>query len=166
MLCNVCNENEATVHLTQIVGEKLQKVDLCEGCSKEKGIGDPTGYSLADMLLGLGATEEADEISPDLKCPACKYTQADFKKSGRFGCPECYTVFSEGLESMLKSMHKGLKHVGKTPRTVIAQDSSRKLEKLKAQLDQAVEEENFEEAARLRDEINSLESVPVEDSKA
>ncbi|MGK0198455.1 MAG: protein arginine kinase activator, partial [Yoonia sp.] len=87
MLCNVCNKNEATVHLTQIVGEKMQKVDLCEGCSKEKGVGDPTGFSLADMLLGLGTSQEMEEAAgADLKCPACKYTQADFKKTGRFGC--------------------------------------------------------------------------------
>jgi protein arginine kinase activator len=58
MLCSVCKENKATVHLTQIVGEKMQKVDLCEACSKEKGINDPTGFSLADLLLGLGASAE------------------------------------------------------------------------------------------------------------
>jgi protein arginine kinase activator len=164
MLCNVCNKNEATVHLTQIVGEKMQKVDLCEGCSKEKGVGDPTGFSLADMLLGLGTSQEMEEAAgADLKCPACKYTQADFKKTGRFGCPECYTVFADGLETMLKTMHKGLKHVGKTPHNCAAPDLSKKLEQLKEALGKAVVEEDFEHAAVVRDEIRSIESAaPVD----
>ena len=58
MLCDICKENEAKVHLTQIVEGKMQKVDLCESCAKEKGVQDPTGFSLADLLLGLGAAEE------------------------------------------------------------------------------------------------------------
>ncbi len=71
MLCMICKQNEAKVHLTQIVGEKIQKVDLCEDCAKKKGVNDPAGFSLADLLLGLGASQEiaagasAAEASPD-----------------------------------------------------------------------------------------------------
>jgi protein arginine kinase activator len=61
MLCNFCKKNEAKVHLTQIVDNKMQKVDLCEACSKEKGVSDPTGFSLADLLLGLGASQELEQ---------------------------------------------------------------------------------------------------------
>jgi protein arginine kinase activator len=57
MLCSICKEKEATVHLTQIAGDKMQKVDLCEDCAKTKGVNDPTGFSLADLLLGLGASQ-------------------------------------------------------------------------------------------------------------
>jgi protein arginine kinase activator len=94
MLCNFCKKNEAKVHLTQIVDNKMQKVDLCEACSKEKGVSDPTGFSLADLLLGLGAAQEMEKASggAELKCPHCGFTQADFKKAGRLGCSECYTA--------------------------------------------------------------------------
>src|SRR5438552_729701 len=99
MLCDICKQNVATVHLTQMVEGKTKKVDLCEGCSKAKGVDDPTGFSLADLLLGLGAAQEMEQASAggELKCPHCGFTQADFKKTGRLGCAECYTTFAEGL---------------------------------------------------------------------
>ena len=56
MLCGICKEKQATVHLTQVAGDKMQKVDLCEECAKVKGVNDPTGFSLADLLLGLSAS--------------------------------------------------------------------------------------------------------------
>jgi len=61
MLCSICKEKEATVHLTQIAGDKMQKVDLCEECAKTKGVNDPAGFSLADLLLGLGASQEIEQ---------------------------------------------------------------------------------------------------------
>src|SRR5437773_7893670 len=115
MNCDVCKQKAATVFLTQIVDGKMQKVTLCDQCSKEKGVTDPTGFALADLLLGLGASQEMERGGPSLKCPACGFSQADFKKTGRFGCSHCYDVFSEGLEAMLKGMHKGTTHVGKVP---------------------------------------------------
>ena len=102
MLCCICKEKEATVHLTQIAGDKMQKVDLCEECAKTKGVNDPTGFSLADLLLGLGASQEIEQAGggAGLKCPACGFTQADFKKAGRLGCPACYETFAEPLERL------------------------------------------------------------------
>lgn len=158
MKCNVCQETEATVHLTQIVGDKMQKVDLCESCSKEKGVGDPTGFSLADMLLGLGASQDLEDASgPNLTCTACGYTHAEFKKAGRFGCPECYTTFADGLDQLLKSMHKGLRHTGKAPsgRSQI-RGLSLKIKALEKKLEKAIGTEDFERAAELRDEIAAL----------
>src|SRR3954471_2412708 len=103
MLCDICKKNVATVHLTQMVEGKTKKVDLCESCSKEKGVDDPTGFSLADLLLGLGAAQELVQAASgsDLRCSHCGFTQADFKKAGRLGCAECYTTFADGLESLL-----------------------------------------------------------------
>src|SRR5438093_4066527 len=156
MLCNLCKKNEATVHLTQIVDNKMQKVDLCESCSKEKGVSDPTGFSLADLLLGLGAAQEMEQATAgaELRCPNCGFTQADFKKAGRLGCAECYTTFAEGLEGLLKTMHKGTKHVGKVPQPLQQhKDYAEKLGRLQLQLEKAVADEDFEQAAVLRDEI-------------
>jgi protein arginine kinase activator len=161
MLCDLCKKNVATVHLTQMVDGKTKKVDLCEACSKEKGVDDPTGFSLADLLLGLGAAQELDQ-SPggsELKCPQCNFTQADFKKSGRLGCPECYITFAEGLESLLRTMHKGTRHVGKVPHILKeSQDLSDRLKSLQKKLDKAISEEDFESAVHLRDEISQVKS--------
>src|SRR3954469_8519709 len=163
MLCCICKEKEAKVHLTQIVGDKMQKVDLCEECAKQKGVNDPTGFSLADLLLGLGASQEMEQSASDLKCPNCGFTQADFKKAGRLGCSECYNVFSEGLEGLLKTMHKGTRHVGKRPHTLQTEaELVNKLKSLQKQLEKAIADENFEGAAQLRDEIKQAKAKTAE----
>ena len=159
MLCCICKEKEASVHLTQIAGDKMQKVDLCEDCAKTKGVNDPTGFSLADLLLGLGASQEMEQATggADVKCPRCGFTQADFKKAGRLGCSECYKTFAEGLEGLLKTMHKGTRHVGKAPEAMRqSRDLSDRLKTLQKKLAKAVEDENFEQAAQLRDEIKQM----------
>ncbi len=163
MLCDICKKNVATVHLTQMVEGKTKKVDLCESCSKEKGLDDPTGFSLADLLLGLGAAQEIAQTSSgtgsDLRCPHCGFTQADFKKAGRLGCAECYVTFAEGLEGLLKTMHKGTKHVGKVPQVMKrSQDLLDRLKALQKKLEKAVADEDFESAVQLRDEINQVKS--------
>ncbi len=158
MLCIICKQNQAKVHLTQIVGEKMQKVDLCEECAKSKGVNDPAGFSLADLLLGLGASQELAGSSggQEVKCPNCGFTQADFKKAGRLGCSECYITFAEGLEGLLKTMHKGVRHVGKVPHALKqGRDLTDQLRKLQKSLDKAITEEDFEQAANLRDEIKA-----------
>src|SRR5438045_7502930 len=156
MLADSCKQNVATVHLTQMVEGKTREVDLCESCSEEKGVDRPTAFSLADLVLGLGAAQETAQAAAgsDLKCPACGFTQADFKKSGRLGCAECYTTFAEGLEGLLKSMHKGIKHVGKVPQQLQQhKDYVEKLNRLQKELEKAIHDEDFEQAAVLRDEI-------------
>ena len=156
MLCCVCKEKEATVHLTQIAGDKMQKVDLCEECAKTKGVNDPTGFSLADLLLGLGASQEIEQAGGggEVKCPRCGFTQADFKKAGRLGCPDCYRTFAEPLAGLLKTMHKGTRHKGKVPMALRGSQGLRdKLAVLQKKLEKAVLEEDFEQAAQVRDEI-------------
>ena len=136
----------------------MQKVDLCEECAKHKGVNDPAGFSLADLLLGLGASQEMEQSAggAELKCPHCGFTQADFKKAGRLGCAQCYVTFSEGLEGLLKSMHKGTKHVGKVPQAFQqSRDLAEKLKALQKKLDKAVADEDFEQAAVMRDEIKT-----------
>ena len=158
MLCCVCKEKEAKVHLTQIVGDKMQKVDLCEGCAAQKGVNDPAGFSLADLLLGLGASQEIEPAADgaEVKCKSCGFTQADFKKAGRLGCSECYVTFSEGLEGLLKTMHKGTKHMGKVPHSFQqSRDLADKLKSLQKKLEKAVTDEDFEQAAAMRDEIKT-----------
>ena len=159
MLCSICKEKPATVHLTQIVGDKMQKLDLCEDCAKAKGVNDPAGFALADLMLGLGASQEIEQAGGgmELKCPHCGFSQADFKKSGRLGCSECYKTFAEALEGLLKTMHKGTRHEGKVPEALRAtREQSDRLKLLQKRLARAIEQENFEEAAQLRDEIKQI----------
>jgi protein arginine kinase activator len=168
MKCNFCNQ-KATVFLTQLADGQMKKVCLCENCAKEKGVTDPTGFSLADMLISgvsTSALVPSSTYSPGRsggkKCPNCGFSQSDFKKSGRLGCSECYGVFHEGLEGLLKAMHKGVTHSGKrpgqAPQTARRADYSGQIELLRKRLSASVEAENYEEAAQLRDELRQLEA--------
>lgn len=157
MHCDVCKTNQATVFLTQIVDGKMQKVNLCESCSKEKGVTDPTGFALADLLLGLGAAHEMEQGGAVQKCASCGFSQADFKKTGRLGCATCYTTFADGLASLLKGMHKGTEHIGKVPaRLAKTLERESQLKTLQRDLRKAVAEENYESAAGIRDQIRHL----------
>ena len=158
MLCDICKKNEATVHLTQIIEAKMLKVDLCEACSKAKGVQE-VGFAPADLLLGLGAAEGIKDGSPDIRCPVCGFTQVDFKKTGRLGCSACWETFEAGLSSLLKAMHKSDRHVGKVPgKAAHTIAISEKIKELAHELEQAVRAEKYEEAAHIRDEIRVLES--------
>lgn len=159
MNCDVCKQKSATVFLTQIVDSKMQKVNLCEACSKEKGVTDPTGFALADLLLGLGSAQEMEKTTVGTRCPSCGFSHADFKKTGRFGCAACYDTFGEGLENMLKGMHKGTEHKGKVPpRLLKAKLRDEEMKKLQRDLRKAVADEKYETAAELRDRIKQLEN--------
>jgi len=158
MTCDVCKTNPATVFLTQILDGKMQKVNLCESCSKEKGVTDPTGFELADLLLGLGAAQELDKGAGGQRCPVCGFSQADFKKTGRLGCAACYETFAEGLESVIKAVHKGTRHIGKIPSRLAGRlELEARIKELQDQLNKAIETENYEAAAEYRDQIKQLE---------
>jgi protein arginine kinase activator len=167
MQCSVCKEKPATVFLTHIENDKMHKVNLCEDCAKKKGVDNPTTFSLADadLLLGLGAAQEVAQTAGgvELKCPRCGFSQADFKKSGRLGCPECYQVFAEGLASLLKTMHKGTRHTGKTPEALRqSRDNEERFKSLQKKLAKAIMLEDFEQAAKVRDELKVLTSSASE----
>ena len=118
--CDLCAK-PATVHLTQIVNNKVHKVDLCESCAQAKGVTDPSGFSLADLLLKASLNPEASVAG--VRCEQCGFTQNDFKKHGRFGCPACYEAFKALVEPMLDNMHKGITHTGKIPQRALERKS-------------------------------------------
>mgnify|MGYP002861661152 CR=1 FL=1 len=161
MKCDVCS-NEATVFLTQIINGQMTTVNLCETCSKAKGVTDELGFGLAEAFLGAGNTTALPR-NDVLTCPSCGFTSAQLKKIGRMGCPQCYETFQDGLDQMLSSMHKGTRHLGKIPARAIA--DSRKnasMEELKHALQSAISEERYEEAARIKKEIQALQApVPA-----
>ncbi len=152
--CSLCPQ-PATVHLTQIVDGKIHKVELCESCAQAKGVTDPNGFSLADLLLK--ASLNPGPSAAGLRCEQCGATAADFKKQGRFGCPRCYGTFQELLAPLLENMHKGVTHIGKLPRRALARKSLYdRLTKLELDLTEAIKGERYEDAARTRDEIHQV----------
>jgi protein arginine kinase activator len=155
--CDLCSK-PATVHLTQIVNNKVHKVDLCEECAQAKGVTDPNGFSLADLLLKASLTPEAPAAG--LRCEHCGFTQGDFKKHGRFGCPHCYEAFKTMVEPMLDNMHKGTSHTGKVPQKALDRKSLYdRLTQLEMNLDEAIKSERYEDAARFRDEIHQVKQA-------
>ena len=152
--CDLCAK-PATVHLTQIVNNKVHKVDLCETCAQAKGVTDPSGFSLADLLLKASLNPE--QPTTGVRCEQCGFTQNDFKKHGRFGCPSCYETFKGIVEPMLDNMHKGTTHTGKVPQRALERKSLYdRLTKLELDLTEAIKSERYEDAARARDEISKV----------
>jgi protein arginine kinase activator len=165
MKCDVCTK-EATVFLTQIINGQMTTVNLCDVCSKEKGVTDNMGFGLADAFLSpSGETTKAPIVAtPSDACPSCGFTYAQLRKIGRMGCPECYTSFREGLDNLISAMHKGTRHVGKKPSDPAPQQASSfdraeaeaTIDRLREQIQAAVAAERYEEAARCKAEIDQL----------
>ncbi len=165
MICEKCKKDEATVHLTQVVDDEVKKLHLCESCAKDSGVDTNGGSSITDLFLGSGdtpnptaAVEVGQEVGQEvvaLVCPPCNLSRVDFKKGGRLGCMHCYEIFSDELEPLVRAMHHADRHIGKRPsrlsKSVLMEEA---LFRLQEELVRAVAEENFEEAARLRDEIS------------
>lgn len=167
MTCDFCDK-KATVFLTQLVEGQMKKVCLCDACAQERGVTDPTGFSLADLLLG-GLPAAKDSVTTvksaflsggRRKCPTCGFTLEDLRRVRRFGCSDCYATFNEEVSQMLHGMHKGTTHLGKVPAGLMArQVLCQRLDELRSRLDQAISSESYEEAAGIRDEIRNIETA-------
>lgn len=161
MQCDVCANKKATVHLTEIVDEQITELHLCEDCAREKSVQMEQQFGLADLLAGLAdfSKQNKDVDKTKIKCNNCSLSYDDFRKFGRLGCSECYTSFRESLNALLKKIHGSSQHLGKAPIKLPSMDKEKvdDLQDLKHQLQKAIANENFEEAARLRDKIHTLE---------
>ncbi len=166
MLCESCNEREATVHLTKVLEGSVKKVHLCEECAAKSGFDIHGPMSITDILLGMGGALSPKETAADRSCPRCHLRRSDFKKTGRLGCPDCYDTFAGELFPLIKSMHRSEQHLGKVPsREGMRVKLTAELITLQKELDKAVAEERFEEAARLRDRIQSCRQQVAEEEK-
>lgn len=177
MLCDECGKNKATVHLTEIINEQITKLNLCEGCAKQKGSDVEQHFGIADLLAALSDIEQTPPATPGVtgaagapaapavknKCAHCGLTYEDFKKIGRLGCGQCYVSFKASLAPLLKRIHGSNQHMGKSPSPgsmkefKITTKIHDELESAKQELAKAVKREEFEEAAALRDKIKFLE---------
>jgi protein arginine kinase activator len=169
MLCEICSKKPATVHLTEIIDDQMNELHLCEECAREKSAQMEQQFGLSDILAGLADFEkpEVDKEATGLKCPNCKLTYADFKKIGRLGCGECYTTFKKYLMPLLRRIHGSSQHFGKSP-VKVTKVIKKKLDlaDLRYRLQKTIEEEAFEEAAKLRDQIKELEKKQQQNNNA
>ena len=162
-LCDNCGSKPATVNLTQIENNEMSSYHLCEDCAAQKGLEattEPSSSPLPDFLAQIG-DEPREEEDSDNECSFCGLTFAAFRETGRLGCPHCYETFEAHLRRLLRRVHGGTKHVGKIylPPDPTVSEIEKQMEALRRRLNRAVEAEDFERAAELRDQIRSLEPV-------
>lgn len=156
MLCENCKKNVATTYLKQTINGKTTEIFLCDECAAKLGVDSGIknfGAGLGSMLPEL--FRQSGEIA-ELRCPACGTLYSSISKSGMVGCDRCYSAFASRLNSVIKRMHGSRKHMGKIPAS-FAKNPENKTDTLKRQLRQAIEKEDFETAAKLRDQIRNLE---------
>ena len=159
MLCQLCQKNEATIEFTEIINDEVIQLHLCEHCAHKKGIEMEQHFGIADFLAGMGdLTQRTETEDALLKCAECGMTLNDFRKIGRLGCGECYRTFKYNLLPLLKRIHGSTRHIGKVKsgKSYPATGKS-ELQELRRKLQHAIEAEEFEEAAKIRDKIRELE---------
>jgi protein arginine kinase activator len=156
MKCQSCPK-QATLHITEVLGEeRFEEVHLCEDCAK-KYLYEPQQKKAAKAAEKLSEAEEPDEIGAK-QCEACGIKFVEFRNHGRLGCPHDYDAFKDDLLPLLESVHGDTRHAGKSPRRLPrARGAQVELAQLRRKLQQAVHDEAYEEAARIRDRIKELE---------
>lgn len=165
MQCQICNKNTATIHLTEISEGQRTEIHLCESCAIQQGVASKAHISVKDLLAGLLASgpSEQELFGPDVAdrtCPVCGFKIASVRKEGLLGCPNDYEVFEDVLLPLLERAHDGkTRHIGKVPsRLGTGAKVAIELVRMREQLKAAVRQENYELAAKLRDQIQQLEA--------
>jgi protein arginine kinase activator len=162
MKCEICGLKDAVIHIRQIQKDLLHELHICEECAQEKGLirEEESELPIANLLSGL---LEGKDIAGarDVKdvCPKCGLKASEFRKQGKLGCPECFRAFEKDVRAIVSQMAARPRHTGKVPRAmVIEQEAGQKGEGLRDELREAVEREEYELAARLRDRLKELGS--------
>ncbi|MCU0726323.1 MAG: UvrB/UvrC motif-containing protein [Planctomycetes bacterium] len=155
-ICQSCKKAPATIHMTEIVKGKKRELHYCEACAEKAGLDISTPQSLLSSLAepahGSGGEEK------DFVCPRCSLRYSEFRRRGRLGCGDCYQTFREGLVPLLERIHGNVQHLGRIPARAGARvESQRELTELKRELTRAVQREEYERAAEIRDRIRKAE---------
>lgn len=176
--CQICGK-PASMFLTQIVNGQVTELAFCEECAKAKGLFDPQSLTFAEKFFPEQFKEKLDSLMRELsqpavegnarqaaasanmltECPTCHFTLEDFRRSERLGCPDCYTVFAQELTnapSAAPGEGEGEEETGRTPGTGAETPRPPSLIQLRTQLQEAIEREDYETAAKLRDQIKKL----------
>ena len=165
MQCQICNENEATIHLTEIAEGQRSEMHVCEQCAIEQGIAVKSQMPINELLSNLLNAQPADDeffeaLEEEKSCPHCGFSLSGFRKEALLGCPHDYEVFEKLLRPLIKKAHDGkATHCGKVPSKVPVETRKQiELLNMRQQLEGAVQAEDYELAAELRDKITGCES--------
>lgn len=162
MLCHRCKKKMATIHVTEAENGEKRHTSLCEDCAQEEGITGKKHATPQELLSALMNAQQAAAVeAAKLVCKECKVTYAEFRQSGLLGCPVCYTSFEAQLGPLLERAHDGVvEHYGKVPQKAGGgrRSAQSDLVRLRRELKAAIEQEDYENAARLRDHIKELEN--------
>jgi protein arginine kinase activator len=163
MLCEVCGKKEATHLAVSMKREKKTRAMVCADCARKQGweeVSEAVPVTEENVMASLIKQSEAEgtKALPKLKCTHCDLSYEDFRQFGRLGCSKCYETFSDSLKDLLRRIHGRNDHVGKVPRSFREKFLTRReIKKLQGQIKKAVENEEFEKAAVMRDQIKRLE---------
>ncbi|MDY3617767.1 UvrB/UvrC motif-containing protein [Agathobaculum sp.] len=175
MKCEKCGKNEATTFFSENINGQKRELHLCGECAKEMNLGSAFenafqsfGHLWSDpfhSFLGGGfgslfpdtlGAPTASMLGTERKCPSCGMNERELRQSGRVGCPDCYTAFADILNPYVQKVHGATRHIGAAP-AAAEEPQQDPVAALRAQLQEAVASEDYEQAARLRDEIHRLE---------
>jgi len=161
MLCEKCKKNPATVHMQQFVGGSKTEMHLCQECSSIK-MDMPISFEniFQGFLTSLQSmTANRPMTSPSAPCARCGMTVEQFKKTGKLGCEACYQAFAKEIEALFKNVQNATRHEGKFPRRMgVDMRVRREADALRKQLKEAVDAENYEDAAHLRDQLRAIQN--------
>jgi protein arginine kinase activator len=177
MICQECNQRPAALHFTKIINGEKTEVHLCEKCAQEKGemfiLNGGSGFAFNNLLAGLLNIDPSFQKTDQnpfqqeeiLQCNHCTMTFSQFLKVGRFGCAHCYETFKDQLKPVVRRLHSGnWSHSGKIPKRIGGGINLKKqIEELKSKLKDSISQEEFENAAIIRDEIRTLEKTLTEE---
>lgn len=185
MKCQNCGKNEVTFKFTQVINGVKKELNLCDSCARELGLKDmnfsmPISFSsfLSDFF-----NDYSDNLLPSFmgtqakECNSCGTTFDDFINTGEFGCSECYDIFEDRISPILKNLQGANRHIGRGYREIAPSTANKekvsksvdkkesKLEKLQKDLQKAIKEEKYEDAAKIRDEIKTMETTKASKTK-
>lgn len=169
MICDICHKKEATIHITEIINDEVKELHVCQKCAEAESIKMQQSFGIADLLSGLVDFPSLIEEGEALKCPTCGMSYTDFRKIGRLGCSDCYVAFRKVLLPLLKNIHGSTRHIGKEPEQIVTIDEEKqkkvkaiskedRITELREKLQKAIQNEEYEEAAVLRDRIRQMEN--------
>ena len=182
MLCEKCKQREANVHFTEVINGVKSEHRLCMQCAMDMDLGavgifdteNPIGRILSGILGADMETAQKIDSMNQITCPSCGMAYSEFVEDSRFGCPDCYNVFDILISDNIKQLQGNIRHIGKKPRfgwNAASENSEEsknnteeKISLLESKLNEAIAEEEYEEAAKLRDMIKELKKGPDADA--
>ena len=162
MKCEICGLKDAVIHIRQIQKDLVHELHICEDCAQEKGLlrEEDSELPIANFLSGLLEGKDAPGSSEVKEsCPACGMKASEFRKQGKLGCPECFLAFDKDIRVIISQMAARPRHAGKLPRAIAGEQTDGAAQDgIREELRLAVEREDYEQAAHLRDKLKELEA--------